>query len=163
MAASDDLKKLADRAKAAEDHAAVAKTQARAELQKTVTGVRASAEAGAKKFQTQTQAAGQKASDSWNDVQRSWNAHMDKARKDIDHRKAKFDASDAKSAGRLGRVERRAVDRLRVFRDRGGGVRRPRCDPRPARRGRGGRRGQPIRSPPPDAVVDRRIGDRIAD
>ena len=97
MAASDDLKKLADRAKAAEDHAAVAKTQARAELQKTVTGVRASAEAGAKKFQTQTQAAGQKASDSWNDVQRSWNAHMDKARKDIDHRKAEFDASDAKS------------------------------------------------------------------
>ena len=97
MAASNNLKKLADRAKTAEDHAAVAKTQARAELQKTVSEVRASAEAGAKKFQTQTQAAGQQASESWNDVQRSWIAHVDKARKDMDHRKAKFDASDAAS------------------------------------------------------------------
>ena len=97
MAASDDLKKLADRAKAAEDHAAVAKTQARAELQKTVADVRASAEAGATKFQTQTQAAGQQVSDSWNDVQRSWTAHINKARKDMDHGKAKFDASNAAS------------------------------------------------------------------
>jgi hypothetical protein len=95
MAASDDLKKLADRAKAAEDHAAVAKTQARAELQKTVADVRASA--GAMKFQTQTQAAAQQVSDSWNDVQRSWTAHIDKARRGMDHGKAKFDASNAAS------------------------------------------------------------------
>jgi hypothetical protein len=97
MAASDDLRKLADRAKAAEDHAATAKTQARTELQKTVTNGRASAEAEAKKFETKTQAATQQVSDSWNDVQRSWTAHIDKARKDMDHRKAEFDASNATS------------------------------------------------------------------
>ena len=96
MAASDDLRKLADRAKTAEDHAA-AKTQARAELQTTVTDIRASADAGARKFQTQTQAAGQQVSDSWNDVQRSWSAHVDKVRKDMGHQKAEFDASSAAS------------------------------------------------------------------
>ena len=97
MGASNDLRKLADRAKTAEDHAATAKTQARAELQKTVTDVRASAEAGAKKLQDQTRAAGQQVSDSWNDVQQSWTAHFAKARQDMDHRKAKFDASNAAS------------------------------------------------------------------
>ena len=58
MAASDDLKKLSDRAKTAEDHAAAARNQARAELEQSVTGVRNSAEAGAKKLQAKTQAAG---------------------------------------------------------------------------------------------------------
>ena len=95
MAASDDLRKLSDRAKTAEDHAAAAKSQARAELESSVTSVRNSADAGAKKLQAKTQAAGQKASDDWDDVQRSWSAHIAKARKDIDQRKAEFSASNA--------------------------------------------------------------------
>jgi hypothetical protein len=45
--------------------------------------------------QAKTQAAGQRASDSWSDVQDSWNAHLAKARKDVDQRKAEFNASDA--------------------------------------------------------------------
>lgn len=97
MGASDGLKKLAERAKTAEDHAAAAKTQAREELQKTVTDVRTSAEAGAKKLEDQTRAAGQQVSDNWNDVQQSWSAHFAKARQSMDHRKAKFDASNAAS------------------------------------------------------------------
>jgi hypothetical protein len=95
MAASDDLRKLSDRAKTAEDHAAAAKNQAGAELERSVTNVRNSAEAEAKKLQAKTQAAGQRASDSWGDVQTSWNAHLAKARRNVDQRKADFKASDA--------------------------------------------------------------------
>ena len=61
MAASDDLRKLSDRAKTAEDHAAAARNQARAELEQSVTNVRDSAEAEATKLQAKTQAAGQRA------------------------------------------------------------------------------------------------------
>jgi hypothetical protein len=49
MSASDDLKKLSHRAKSAEDHAAAAKNQARAELEQRVTSVRNSA-SGAKEL-----------------------------------------------------------------------------------------------------------------
>jgi len=97
MAASDDLKKLSERAKTAEAHAAAAKNQARVELEKAVTGARDSAEAEAKRLEAKTQAAGKKASDSWDDIQRSWNAHIAKARQDMGRRKAAFDASNAES------------------------------------------------------------------
>jgi hypothetical protein len=95
MAASDDLRKLSDRAKTAEDHAAAARNQARAELAQSVTNVRDSAEAEAKKLQAKTQAAGQRARDDWSDVQNSWNAHLAKARKDMAHQKAEFNADNA--------------------------------------------------------------------
>ena len=83
MAASEDLKKLSARARVAEDHAAAAKDQARAELEQSITNVRDSAEAEAQKLQAKTQAAGQRASDDWEDVQNSWNAHLAKARADM--------------------------------------------------------------------------------
>jgi hypothetical protein len=95
MSASDDLKKLSERAKTAEDHAAAAKDQARADLERRVTSARDSANAGAKELQAKTDAAGQQVSDSWADVQRSWGAHVAKARKDVDKRKAEFGASNA--------------------------------------------------------------------
>jgi hypothetical protein len=95
MAASDDLKKLSERAKTAEDHAAAAKDQARADLERRVTTVRDSANAGAMKLEARTKAAGQQVSDSWSDVQRSWSAHIAKARNDVDKRKAEFSASNA--------------------------------------------------------------------
>jgi hypothetical protein len=95
MAASDDLKKLSARAKVAEDHAAAATNQARAELEQSVTNVRESAEAEAKKLQAKTQAAGQRASDDWSDVQNSWNAHLAKSRRDMAHHKAEFKADNA--------------------------------------------------------------------
>jgi hypothetical protein len=72
----------------AQDRAAAAKTRARAELQHTVTSVRDSSEAEAKKLQARRQAADQRVSDSWGDVLVSWNAHLAKTRKDLDERKA---------------------------------------------------------------------------
>jgi hypothetical protein len=134
MAASDDLKKLSDRAKVAEDHAAAARNQARAELEQSVTHVRESAEAEAKKLQAKTQAAGQRASDSWSDVQASWNAHLAKARKDVDQRKAEFNASNAEdradSRSHLFPFSRHQVVLVHRLRNRGA-ARRYRC----ARRG----------------------------
>ena len=95
MPASDDLKKLSERAKVAEDHAATAKTQARAELEKTVTDVRASSQAQAKKLQAQAQAAKTDAAESWDDVQRSWNAHIAKVREDVQRKTAQLNAADS--------------------------------------------------------------------
>ena len=51
MSVSESLRKLSERAKLAEDHAAAAKSQARADLEKTVDDVRAQAEAGGEKVQ----------------------------------------------------------------------------------------------------------------
>jgi hypothetical protein len=95
MAASDDLKKLSERAKVAEDRATAAVAQGRSDLERTVSDVRESADAEAKKFQARTKAAGQQASDSWAGVQQSWDAHIAKARADVAERKAEFDASTA--------------------------------------------------------------------
>jgi hypothetical protein len=97
MAVSDDLNKLSQRAKTAENHAAAARNQARGELERTVADVRASAEAGAKNLEAQSKVAGQEVAEGWADVQRSWNARMAKARKDVDRRKAEFNASNAES------------------------------------------------------------------
>ena len=47
MSVSESLRKLADRAQVAEEHANAAMSQARGELEKTVENVRASAEAQA--------------------------------------------------------------------------------------------------------------------
>jgi hypothetical protein len=105
MAASDDLKKLSERAKTAEDHATAAKNQARAELEQRMTNVRNSADAEATKLQAKTQAAGQQASDSWDDVQRSWNAHIAKARRDVDQRKAELNASNAQDRADLAEAD----------------------------------------------------------
>ena len=60
-----------------------------------MTSARDLANAGAKELQAKTDAAGQQVSDSWADVQRSWSAHVAKARKDVDKRKAGFSASNA--------------------------------------------------------------------
>lgn len=97
MSISEGLRKLADRAKVAEDHATAAKSQARADLEKTVDDVRASAEAGAIKVQADAQQASSNISATWDDVQRSWKAHVDKVKSDIHQRKTQLDAADAES------------------------------------------------------------------
>jgi hypothetical protein len=95
MSVSDGLAKLSTRAKEAEDRANAAATQGRSDLEKTVSTVQASAEAGAKKIQSQAQAASANVSDTWNDVQTSWNAHIAKVKADAEQRKAMFDAANA--------------------------------------------------------------------
>ena len=97
MSVSESLRKLADRAKVAEDHASAAKSQARADLEKTVDDVRASAKAQAIKVQSDAQKASSDMSATWDDVQRSWRAHVDKVKADIQHGKANLEAADAES------------------------------------------------------------------
>jgi len=95
MALSDDMRKLSERAKTAEDHAAAARTQAKADLEQSVDKVRASAESEGHKLQTEAKTTGAQMASSWDDVQQSWNAHLAKVRKDVDQRKASFDARTA--------------------------------------------------------------------
>jgi hypothetical protein len=95
MAVSDNLAKLSARAKKAQDDAAAAKTQAKADVERTMDSVRASAETEATKLKASVANASADASASWNDVQTSWNAHIAKVRSDVDRRKAQFNAADA--------------------------------------------------------------------
>jgi hypothetical protein len=95
MSASDNLAKLSARAKKAEDDAAAAKTQAKADVERTMDSVRASAESEATKLKAQAQNASADAAATWNDLQTSWNAHIAKVRSDVDRRKAQFDAANA--------------------------------------------------------------------
>ena len=84
MSVSESLRKLSERAKLAEDHEAAAKSQARADLERTVNDVRAQAEAGAAKVQADAQKASSDMAATWDDVQRSWKAHVDKDKSDIE-------------------------------------------------------------------------------
>ncbi|HET9085483.1 MAG TPA: hypothetical protein VFN41_13865 [Candidatus Limnocylindrales bacterium] len=95
MAVSDGLAKLSKRAKKAEDDAQAASTQARKDLEKTVDDMQMSAEAEAKKVQQRAQAASDQVSDTWRDVQKTWNAHVAKVRDDVHQQRAMFDASNA--------------------------------------------------------------------
>ena len=71
-----------------------------------MTNVRNSAEAEAKKLQAKTQAAGQRASDSWSDVQSSWNAHLAKARKDMAHQQGRVQRRQRRGPRSVGRGRR---------------------------------------------------------
>ena len=95
MAVSDGLAKLSKRAKKAEDDAQAASTQARKDLEKTVDDMQMSAEAEAKKVQQRAQAASDQVSETWRDVQKTWNAHVAKVRDDVHQQRAMFDASNA--------------------------------------------------------------------
>ena len=76
MALSDQLSKLAARAKEAEDHAAAAQTKARAELEKDVKAARESAKAQADELSKSAEANKGKLSAWWDGLQRSWNEHI---------------------------------------------------------------------------------------
>jgi hypothetical protein len=104
MAVSDDLARLSVRAKQAEDRAAAAKAQARDQLQQAVTEARNSTQQTADKLRAESAAAAD-CVDTWADnIQRSWDEHMARARERIDARKAQYaadrtesDAEDAES------------------------------------------------------------------
>jgi plasmid maintenance system antidote protein VapI len=88
MAVSDDLMRLSERAKQAEDRAAAAKTQARDKLEQDVQTARQTTPATADKLRD---AAGTKA----DGLQQSWSAHVTRARERIDARMARHDAKVA--------------------------------------------------------------------
>ena len=95
MDASQKLAKLSARAKEAEYHAATARNQARADVEKSASEARAAAEAHAEELRKSAATTGAQISASWNDMQRSWADHVAQVREDIDEKKGQFDAKRA--------------------------------------------------------------------
>jgi hypothetical protein len=102
MALSDQLTKLAARAKEAEHRAVAAKEKARADLEQDVEQSRVAARAQAQRLRESAEASEGKLSDWWNDVQRTWNEHVAKVQDNIESKKAEIgreraeaDADDA--------------------------------------------------------------------
>jgi hypothetical protein len=96
MALSDQLTKLAAKAKEAEDQAAAAKTKAKAELEQDVKQARASAQAHADQVHKNAETDKGKVSSWWADMQRSWRQHLDTIRQHVDERKATHDLESAR-------------------------------------------------------------------
>jgi hypothetical protein len=98
MALSDELAKLAARAKQAETRAEAAKKKARTDLETDVSDARASASAQAEKLRETAEAGEGKVSDWWSGVQKAWSDHVDAVRADIGERKEKHDRAEARRA-----------------------------------------------------------------
>jgi hypothetical protein len=91
MALSDDLSKLAERAREAEDRTAAARGEAKADLEREISSVQASAQAQADKLRQTAEEGQGRISSRWTDVQRSWNDHVGKLREDMESRKEEHD------------------------------------------------------------------------
>jgi hypothetical protein len=91
MALSDQLTKLAARAKQAEDRAAAAKVEAKADVEQDLKEVRESSRARADAASAAIEKDKEKVSSWWADVQRSWNKHIAAARDDRSEMRAAHD------------------------------------------------------------------------
>jgi hypothetical protein len=96
MAASDDLSKLAQRAKVAEDRVAAAKQQKRSEVEKEAARVREGAQQKAEQLKAQSAKASAGAAQWWSDVQNTWSGHVARMREDLERKKAGMDAGMAR-------------------------------------------------------------------
>ena len=95
MALSDQLTKLAARAKEAEDHAAAAQDKAKADLEADVEVARGSAEAQHLALRESAAASKGKISEWWNDLEERWNKAVADIREKIDSRKGEIDLDKA--------------------------------------------------------------------
>jgi hypothetical protein len=95
MAASDQLSRLAARAKEAEDHVAAAKGKAKADIEQDASLARATAEDQADQLRETADSSRDRVSAWWNDVQRSWNQHIAAVRENIDRKRAEHDQDRA--------------------------------------------------------------------
>jgi hypothetical protein len=91
MALSDELTKLAARAKEAETRTAAARDEARADLEREVESARAAALAQAEKLRQGAEEGKAEVSGWWTDVQKSWNAQVARVREDVESKKEKHD------------------------------------------------------------------------
>jgi hypothetical protein len=98
MALSDQLTKLAARAKEAEDRAEAAKTEERAQLEQDVKAARKTAQAQAEELGKAAEDGITAYSDWWDNVQKSWNDHIAVIRRNIDEKRAEHDVDAAKRA-----------------------------------------------------------------
>jgi len=95
MALSDQLTKLAVKAKEAEDRAAAAQTQAKSDLERAVKNARESAQANADELRKNAETDKEILSEWWDDMQRTWNEHVATVRKNLDQKKAEHDVKAA--------------------------------------------------------------------
>jgi hypothetical protein len=96
MALSDQLSKLAARAKEAEDRVAAAKTKARAQLEQDVQAARDAAGAEAEELRKAVEADTEAISAWWTGVQKNWSDHISEIRRNIGEKRAAVDAKVAK-------------------------------------------------------------------
>ena len=99
MTVSDELHKLTNKAKEAEEKAGTARKQAKADLEKSVNSSRASMQAEAAKLQESAHGNQEKVSTWWDEQQQSWNAHLDKMRHGMKEQKV---AAQSEGEGVLG-------------------------------------------------------------
>ena len=97
MALSDQLTKLAARAKEAEDRFVAAKSKAHAQLEQDVQAARESAQTQADDLRKTVEADKDKISAWWAGVQQNWNEHVATIRRNMDEKRAKLDAKAAQA------------------------------------------------------------------
>src|SRR6187551_131048 len=95
MAVSDEMSKLATRAKEAEDRATAAQERAKAEVEADRDNARAVGEQQAKELRETADARKGQISGWWSDVQATWNQGVASIREDIESRKAEHDVHHA--------------------------------------------------------------------
>jgi hypothetical protein len=98
MALSDQLTKLAARAKEAEDRAAAAQNKARADLEQDVKTARESSKAQADRLSKTVEDQKGKLSAWWTRLQRSWDEHIAEIHQHIEERRASHDLEAAQRA-----------------------------------------------------------------
>ena len=95
MGASDQLSKLASRAKEAQDHATAEQAKAKADLEKDVETERASAQTQAENLREKADASKGDISDWWSDVQSNWNQHIAVVHANVESKRAEHDRAKA--------------------------------------------------------------------
>ena len=95
MALSDQLAKLSQRAKEAEEHAAAARDKTKADVENDRENARATAQAQADRLHESADANRARISAWWHDVQRSWSQHVAAVKEDMTDRRAEHDLDRA--------------------------------------------------------------------
>ena len=95
MAASDDLTKLADRAKEAEERVAAAREKGKADLEADLDYARGAGEEEAEALRETAEQGKGRISDRWEGVQEAWNQAIAKVHEDVEGRKTEHDLHKA--------------------------------------------------------------------
>ena len=91
MALSEDLTRLATRAREAETRVAKVRQEARADLEQDVASARESTQEQADKLRDSAEQSKAGISGRLSDMQRSWNDHISSVREDLEDKRAKHD------------------------------------------------------------------------
>ena len=166
MTLSDELAKLAARAKETETRAAAARSKARADLEQEVSSARAAAQEQGDTLRQKAADSEGRISDWWVNAQKSWNERIAAIQGDIETKKVEHDVGKARR-----KAERREDDAIlaidaaywAVHRGRLRGARRGAREDGRRRRGGGRGRGAPVVSGAMRGPCDHRHGLRAAD